>query len=382
MLVSSNHRRYIASLPGAAGPNMTPLEHYHADLERAGFIKDPAQEDAVKALDNLYHRLVADHHRSNSLLNRLRKRKPQQGLYMWGGVGRGKTYLMDVFFKVLPFPEKRRMHFHRFMQKVHREMRQRQGEKNPLVSIARQFAREARVLCFDEFFVTDITDAMILAGLMEELFANGVTLVTTSNIEPQGLYKDGLQRARFLPAIALLETHTRVMNVDGGRDYRLRLLEQTALYHHPLDSAAKAFLEERFNALEPDTSRHRERGNVMIEGRKIATVKCADDVVWFEFRELCDGPRSQMDYIEIAREFHTVMLANVEQLGVGKDDMARRFVNLVDEFYDRGVKLMVTAEVPIEALYTGDKLEFEFERTLSRLLEMQSSDYLGREHLS
>ena len=236
------------------------------------------------------------------------------------------------------------------------------------------------MLCFDEFFVTDITDAMILAGLMQELFANGVTLVATSNIEPDGLYKDGLQRARFLPAIELLKEHTQVMNVDGGNDYRLRLLEQAELYHCPLGKGADAFLQERFQTLEPDHSRHRDRGNVLIEGRKIATVICADDVVWFEFKELCDGPRSQTDYIEIAREFHTVLLANVEQMGAGKDDMARRFINLVDEFYDRAVKLVVAAEVPIEDIYAGGRLDFEFERTRSRLQEMQSSEYLGREH--
>ncbi len=358
---------------------MTPLEQYKADLQRDDFFQDPAQERAVAALDDLYHRLLAEPS-SGGLFGRFRKPRPLTGLYMWGGVGRGKTYLMDVFFKALPFKEKRRMHFHRFMQKVHREMRERQGEKNPLISIARRFASQARVLCFDEFFVTDITDAMILAGLMQELFANGVTLVATSNIEPDGLYKDGLQRARFLPAIELLKEHTQVMNVDGGNDYRLRLLEQAELYHCPLGKGADAFLKERFQTLEPDHSRHRDRGNVLIEGRKIATVICADDVVWFEFKELCDGPRSQTDYIEIAREFHTVLLANVEQMGAGKDDMARRFINLVDEFYDRAVKLVVAAEVPIEDIYAGGRLDFEFERTRSRLQEMQSSEYLGREH--
>ncbi|EKF74195.1 AFG1-like ATPase [Alcanivorax hongdengensis A-11-3] len=360
---------------------MTPLEQYQADLQRDDFFQDPAQLRAVEALDDLYHRLLKSPG-NGGLFRRFRKPEPQKGLYMWGGVGRGKTYLMDVFFHTLPFPEKRRMHFHRFMQKVHQEMRERQGEKNPLISIARKFASQYRVLCFDEFFVTDITDAMILAGLMQELFDQGVSLVATSNIAPDGLYKDGLQRARFLPAIELLKIHTQVLNVDGGNDYRLRLLEQAELYRCPLGKDADAFIRERFHALEPDHSRHREHGNVMIEGRKIATVKCADDVVWFDFRALCDGPRSQTDYIEIAREFHTVLVSNVEQMGAGKDDMARRFINMVDEFYDRAVKLVVTAETPIEDIYAGGRLDFEFERTRSRLLEMQSSDYLGREHLA
>ena len=358
---------------------MTPLEQYQADLQREDFFPDAAQLQAVEALDDLYHRLL-DVPAKGRLLGRFRKPQPQMGLYMWGGVGRGKTYLMDVFFEALPFEEKRRMHFHRFMQKVHREMRDRQGEKNPLISIARKFATQARVLCFDEFFVTDITDAMILAGLMQELFANGVTLVATSNIVPDGLYKDGLQRARFLPAIELLKLHTQVLNVDGGTDYRLRLLEQAELYHCPLGSVADAFMLERFQTLEPDHSRHRESCNVLIEGRKIAAVKCADDVVWFDFKALCDGPRSQTDYIEIAREFHTVLVSNVEQMSASKDDMARRFINMVDEFYDRAVKLVMSAEAPIEDIYAGGRLDFEFERTRSRLQEMQSSEYLGREH--
>ncbi|ASK34901.1 cell division protein ZapE [Alloalcanivorax mobilis] len=363
---------------------MTPLEKYRADLARPEFVQDAAQEQAVRALDDLYHRLVDAPPAPSGLLARLRKAKPKPltGLYMWGGVGRGKTYLMDVFFACLPFEQKRRMHFHRFMQKVHRQMRERQGEKNPLESIAREFAGRYRVLCFDEFFVTDITDAMILATLMQTLFEQGVTLVATSNIEPDGLYKDGLQRARFLPAIELLKQHTRVLNVDGGKDHRLRLLEQAELFHCPLGPDADRFMSDRFAALASEHGRHREQGNLLVEGRKIATVKSADDVVWFDFEAICDGPRSQSDYIEIAREFQTVLVSNVERMGVGSDDRARRFINLVDEFYDRAVKLVITAETPIEDLYAGGRLDFEFERTRSRLLEMQSQEYLAREHLA
>jgi cell division protein ZapE len=223
---------------------------------------------------------------------------------------------------------------------------------------------------------------MILGTLMQTLFDQGVTLVTTSNIEPDGLYKDGLQRARFLPAIEALKLHTRVMNVDGGHDHRLRLLEQAELFHCPLGAEADRFMAERFAALAPGHGRHRDQGNILVEGRKIATVKSTDDVVWFDFRALCDGPRSQNDYIEIAREFHTVLISGVERMGAGSDDRARRFINLVDEFYDRGVKLVVAAETPIEDLYAGGRLEFEFERTRSRLLEMQSQEYLAREHLA
>ena len=359
---------------------MTPFEQYQRDLTRPDFHPDVAQARAVDALQDLYERLLADAARRQGLFGKLRRPQSQTGLYLWGGVGRGKTYLMDVFFESLPFADKSRMHFHRFMQHIHREMRARQGEKNPLEGIARDFARRARVLCFDEFFVTDITDAMILATLLGTLFEEGVTLVATSNIVPDELYRDGLQRARFLPAIALLKQHTRVLNVDGGTDYRLRLLEQAELYHCPLGPAADDFLAERFATLETDHGEHRENVDIQIEGRPIAVRKVADDVGWFEFRALCDGPRSQNDYIELAREFHTVLLANVERMGVATDDLARRFINLVDEFYDRGVKLIITAEVPIEDIYAGGRLEFEFARTRSRLLEMQSHEYLARPH--
>lgn len=221
---------------------MTPLARYKADLARPDFFHDPAQEEAVRHLQRLYDDLVASDQTRPGLLGKLLKKKPEpiKGLYFWGGVGRGKTYLVDTFFEALPFEQKMRTHFHRFMQRVHHELEKLKGEKNPLTIIARQFADEARVICFDEFFVSDITDAMILGTLMEELFSNGVTLVATSNIVPDGLYKDGLQRARFLPAIALLNSHTEVVNVDNGVDYRLRALEQAELYHWPLDDQRRA----------------------------------------------------------------------------------------------------------------------------------------------
>ena len=357
-----------------------PLAQYRADLEGGSLYPDVAQKRAVEELDGLYWRLLAAGERRRGLIGRLRRPRPETGLYMWGGVGRGKTYLMDLFHEALPFPEKRRLHFHRFMQGIHRELRSRQGEKNPLAAIAREFARNARVLCFDEFFVSDIGDAMILANLLEALYSSGVTLVATSNIPPDELYRDGLQRARFLPAIELLEKHSRVLNVDGGVDYRLRLLEQAELYHCPLGEGAERFLSERFHTLEPEHGEHREHGVVEIEGREIPFRKAGEDVIWFDFRALCDGPRSQNDYIELAREYHTVLLGNVERMGAATDDLARRFINLVDEFYDRGVKLILTAETPIDELYSGGRLEFEFQRTCSRLLEMQSHDYLARAH--
>jgi len=362
---------------------MTPLERYQADLKRPDFFHDAAQETAVRHLQRLYDELIAADKGSAGVFGKLFGKKPQgpvKGLYFWGGVGRGKTYLVDTFFDALPFEKKMRTHFHRFMKRVHEEMRTLKGEKNPLTIIAKRFADEARVICFDEFFVSDITDAMILATLMEELFKNGVSLVATSNIVPDGLYKDGLQRARFLPAIALLKQHTEIVNVDSGIDYRLRALEQAELFHWPLGAAAEESLQKSFVSLLPEHCVVQENEALMIENRAIVARKVGDDVAWFDFRELCDGPRSQNDYIELGKIFHAVLLANVEQMSTAKDDMARRFINLVDEFYDRNVKLIISAEVELKDLYTGGRLTFEFQRTLSRLLEMQSHEFLARPH--
>ncbi len=366
---------------------MTPLERYQADLCKPGFSRDPAQAMAVQHLQQLFDELIAAEAAGEkaSLLSsvlagfrRDRKKEPVRGLYFWGGVGRGKTYLMDTFYDTLPFERKMRAHFHRFMQRVHRELKMLAGEKNPLQIVARKLADETRVICFDEFFVSDIADAMILAGLFESLFGHGVSLVATSNIEPDGLYKDGLQRARFLPAIALLKKHTLVLKVDGGTDYRLRALEKAELYHYPLDAEANISLQRSFDALAPEPGRADQV--IEVEGREIRVRCLADDVAWFDFAALCDGPRSQNDYIELAREYHAVLISDVPQFDVNRDDQARRFINLVDEFYDRNVKLVLTAEVPLAELYCGPRLKFEFERTKSRLLEMQSHEYLAREH--
>ncbi|PUA30271.1 MAG: cell division protein ZapE [Cellvibrio sp. 79] len=367
----------------------SPLARYQRDLQRPDFRHDLAQEAAVKHLQHLYEQLVAvwKAEQQQSLFGNFFKRftgdssrELVRGLYFWGGVGRGKTYLMDNFFESLPFEQKLRAHFHRFMRRVHAELKKLDGKKNPLKLVADTIAAEARVICFDEFFVSDITDAMILGTLMEELFARGVTLVATSNIVPDGLYKDGLQRARFLPAIELLNKHTLVVNVDGGVDYRLRALEQAELYHHPLDAAADESLMCSFKSLVPAGAEIREQQEVEVEGRMILSRCISEGIIWFDFVELCDGPRSQNDYIELAREYHAVILSNVPGLGREKDDQARRFVNLVDEFYDRQVKLIISAERPLAELYSTGKLDFEFQRTVSRLLEMQSHEYLSRPH--
>lgn len=375
----------------------TPMGRYREDLKREGFEYDAAQEAAVAHLQRLYDALLSTPTTvpktvlaNKGLKARMaglmgKKSSPAepvtpsvQGLYFWGGVGRGKTYLVDTFYESLPFAEKMRTHFHRFMQRVHNELTHYKGEKNPLTLVASKFASEARVICFDEFFVKDITDAMILANLLEALFERGVVLVATSNIVPDDLYKDGLQRARFLPAIDLLNRHCRVVNVDSGVDYRLRALERAEIFHSPLDEAAEEQLARSFREI----AGHAGEANAPLEinQRVLTTRRLHDDIAWFEFAELCDGPRSQNDYIELAREFHTIIVSNVPAMRGGDDDQARRFINMVDEFYDRGVKVLMSAEAPVESLYCDGKLTFEYQRTLSRLQEMQSHEYLALPH--
>ena len=286
--------------------------------------------------------------------------------------------LMDWFFASLAPGIGLRMHFHRFMQRVHHDLDTFKGIANPLNQVADGFAAEGRVLCFDEFFVADIGDAMLLAELMKALFERGVLLVATSNVEPKRLYENGLQRSRFLPAIDLIEAHCEVHWLDGPVDYRLRVLEKAELFHWPLDADADASLLRSFRALATDTPK--DNVELIVESRTLMARKLADDVAWFDFSALCEGPRSQNDYIELAREFHTVLLSDVPIFTTKKEDAARRFISLVDEFYDRSVKLIISAAAPIADLYQGNRLRFEFDRTQSRLLEMQSQDYLGRLH--
>ena len=366
-----------------------PYDRYRKDLQQEGFRHDPAQERAIQHLQRVYDELVADPApaatKKSGLLalltgrNHASTRTTVKGLYLWGGVGRGKTYLVDTFFDALPFEAKRRTHFHRFMHEVHAELRQLKHQQQPLKSVARYMANQTRILCLDEFFVSDITDAMLLSGLLHELFARGVTLVTTSNIPPDDLYQNGLQRSRFLPAIALIKEHVTVINVDGGIDYRLRFLERAEIYHHPSDQEAEGKLADTFRHLvpEPGTS----SATLMVKDRSIETRRLADGVVWFDFTDICDGPRGQADYIELARCFHTVLISNIPVMDWQMENQARRFLTLVDEFYDRNVKLIVAAAAAPDALYVGKKLEFEFLRTASRLHEMQSLEYLARQHL-
>ncbi|MEW9799050.1 cell division protein ZapE [Alteromonas sp. CYL-A6] len=364
---------------------MTPWEKYQQDLTRPDFHHDPAQENAVRELQRLYDDLT---HPGKKMSWRVKikaafgkghKKPGIQGIYFYGGVGRGKTYLVDTFYECLPFEKKMRVHFHRFMHRVHDELKQLKSEQDPLKKVAAKLARETRVICFDEFFVSDITDAMILGTLMEELFGHGMVLVATSNIVPDELYKNGLQRARFLPAIDLINQNTRVVNVDSGIDYRLRTLEQAEIYHYPLDEAATQNLHDYFGQLAPEVGT--ENKVIEVNHRKIQTCRDADGVLMIEFKALCDGPRSQADYIELSRCYHSVLVANVTPMGQNNDDVARRFIAMVDEFYERHVKLIMSAEVPMDELYTGGRLDFEFKRCMSRLKEMQSREYLAREHL-
>ncbi len=363
--------------------SLTPLQRYQQDLRQDGFIEDPAQVQAVEKLQNLYEQLMAATSTRISLFDRLvrnRRAAPVKGIYFWGGVGRGKTYLMDNFYESLPFQQKMRLHFHRFMKRVHRDLNTFRGQKNPLEKVAAGIASETRVICFDEFFVTDITDAMILGTLMEQLFTRGVSLVATSNIAPDRLYENGLQRQRFLPAIELIKKHCEVVHLDNGTDYRLRVLTNAELYHWPLDERAEAGLSMTFNSLVPTPEEVRKGIFIEVEGRDIPCRFIGEDVIWFDFDALCAGPRSQNDYIELAREFHAVLVSSVPRMGALQDDQARRFINMVDEFYDRNVKMAISAEVSLSALYDNGSLCFEFERTRSRLMEMQSHEYLARAH--
>ena len=360
----------------------TPSTAHERNRALRNFAHDPAQAAALRQLDALHRQLGRRHapRRWSNLLKARPWREPPRigGLYLWGGVGRGKTYLMDLFFECLPFEAKLRLHFHRFMLRVHDDLRRFAGAPNPLSRVADDMAREARVLCFDEFFVSDIGDAMILGELVGALFDRGVTLVATSNVEPRHLYENGLQRRRFLPAIERIEAHMKVLHLDGGADYRLRVLSDADIYHWPATPAAEERLAECFAALAPQPPRDAE--TLEVNGRALQTRRTTDDVAWFDFAELCEGPRSQNDYIELSREFHAVVVSGVPVFDPAREDAARRFIGLIDELYDRNVKLVLSAEADIGDLYRGERLHAEFERTASRLREMQSLDYLGRSH--
>lgn len=345
-----------------------------------GFVTDGSQLQALTRLDERYEQLTSvDTPRGWRGWFSREPRSAIRGLYFWGGVGRGKTLLMDLFYQSLPDSvDSRRTHFHSFMNQVHGALLEKKNRQNPLQEIAAEIATTTRVLCLDEFVIIDIGDAMIMAGLLESLFAAGVVLVTTSNAAPRDLYRDGLQRARFVPAIESIEARCDVVNLDGGLDYRLRFLQQTDLYSVPHDPATenriRDYLKQHVSPVQA------ERQELMINGRSLAHQYCAEDTVWFSFADLCETTRSQTDYLELARFFNTVIVTGIRQMDKTDDDVARRFVLLIDVLYDHHVKLICSAAVTPDKLYSGERLSFEFERTASRLIEMQSGEYLAQAH--
>ncbi|MGH8109837.1 MAG: cell division protein ZapE [Arenimonas sp.] len=357
-----------------------PSQLYEQGLARGDWQRDHAQASALQSLDRIHLALLEQ--TSQSLFEKIgaafRDATPVQGLYLWGGVGRGKTFLTDLLYESLPTRNKTRWHFHRFMQDIHARLRVMSNTEDTLSVVAKDLAKNTRLLILDEFFVSDIGDAMILGRLLDQLFARGVCLVTTSNIPPQELYRDGLQRSSFLPAIALLQKNCEILKLESAQDYRLRQLAHAATYLTPCDDAAALGLAEHYRRL----SQHHVSDSepLLINDRKIKVNTSSEGIAWFEFSELCEGPRAVSDYIEIARDFHTVLISNVPKFGSHNEDPARRFVHLIDEFYDRHVNLILSAEADPISLYRGEKLEREFERTSSRLIEMQSMDYLALEH--
>ena len=363
-----------AAAVAAHGPVRTA---YEAELQARGYQSDPAQLRAVAALERCAAEWSHFKQRRSNALKKLINRLPvPRGVYMFGGVGRGKSFLMDCFYNAVPLRRKTRLHFHEFMREVHRELADLQGTVNPLDALGKRMAQRYRLVCFDEFHVADVTDAMILHRVLDAMRKYGVGMVTTSNFHPDGLYPDGLHRDRILPAIELLKQTMEVINVDNGTDYRRRTLEQVPLYHCPLGPQADAALEAAFDRL---AEVHDEAPVLHIEAREIRAVRKAGGVVWFDFRTLCGGPRSQNDYLELASQFHTVLVSNVPHMPINMASQARRFTWLVDVLYDRRVKLILSAAVPPEALYTEGPLSHEFPRTVSRLNEMQSVEYLAEE---
>jgi cell division protein ZapE len=360
-----------------------PLETYRELTGGSRFTADPAQRRAVAALDRLWHELAAIEGQKSGLQRLWRSitgERPNgvRGVYFWGSVGRGKTWLMDLFYESLPIEEKRRVHFHRFMRRVHDELATLEHISDPLPVLAKRWAEDTRLLCLDEFYVSDIADAMLLSGLLGALFEQGVVLVSTSNTRPDGLYRDGLQRAKFLPAIERLKKNCEVVEISGSTDYRFRILEQSKTYHFPLDGAARAGLEANYEQIASGSDLPPE---MQVNGRLLTARRRSHGLAWFNFSELCLGPRSSSDYIELAHAFNTVLISHVPVMGEDDSDAARRFISMIDEFYDRSIKVLMTAEAPVGDLYTGDRLAFEFQRTISRLTEMQSREYLARPHL-
>lgn len=353
---------------------MNVREFYEHALAQRGYHSDEAQRGAVERLQQAYDEWVAyKSQRSNKLKRLISRPEVPRGVYMWGGVGRGKSFLMDSFYSVVPVVRKTRLHFHEFMREVHRQLDALKGVADPLNEVAHRVAKKYRLICFDEFHVSDIADAMILHNLLKALFENGVSFIMTSNYVPDALYPDGLHRDRILPAINLLKERLDIFNVDAGQDYRKRALQQVAAYHTPLGAVADKALRDAFANIAETAD---EDPRIHIEAREIRALRRAGGAIWFDFATLCGGPRSQNDYLEIASRFHTVVLSSVPRMSAAMSSEARRFTWLVDVLYDHKVKLLMSAEVPPDQLYTEGMLANEFHRTVSRIIEMQSTEYM------
>jgi len=370
----SNEPMTSAATVSTGGARGAVVDAYDAALKAKGYTADPAQTRAIAALQRCADDWTAYKNKRSNSLKKLFARPPiPRGVYMYGGVGRGKSFLMDCFFQAVPIERKTRLHFHEFMREVHRELRELQGTVNPLDELGKRMAKRFKLICFDEFHVADVTDAMILHRLLMALFANGVGFVTTSNFKPDDLYPNGLHRDRILPAIDLLNERLEVLNVDAGTDYRSLTLALMDFYHQPNGAQADAAMTQAFNLL---AEAQDEEPVVHIEARDITARRKAGSVIWFDFRVLCGGPRSQNDYLEIAAQFQTVFLSDVPEMGIRHASEARRFTWLVDVLYDRRVKLVMSAAVPPEQLYVEGPMAHEFVRTVSRLAEMQSQGFL------
>lgn len=364
--------------PSADG-SMSPAAWYQAMVDKPGFMHDEAQAAAIRELDVLWHELVSFKAKRNQFMGRsLLSPKVPKGIYFWGGVGRGKSFLMDVFFACVPYKRKRRIHFHDFMLEAHHQMKLLAAAKDPLIALADNIAASTRLLCFDEFHVSDIADAMILGRLMTALFERGVVMLITSNYSPENLYPNGLQRQKFIPAIDLLKRNLKIINIDNGNDYRLRALPSAPLFMLTTDSQSEARMQAIFQRLAAGTSQS--VPNIEIQGRSIAVKKFSQNAVWFDFNSICGGPRAQADYLELARRFPIVFLSDIPHMTANEAAQAQRFIWLVDVLYDNRVKLVASSTVTInEICSNGAQLE-EFARTISRLTEMQSESYLELRH--
>ncbi|MEO8411274.1 MAG: cell division protein ZapE [Propionivibrio sp.] len=364
-------------------PERGVLDAYEAILRSRGFAADAAQQAAAERLQVLYYQLLSFKVGRRKALRRIfAPPVVPRGVYFWGGVGRGKSFLMDCFFSSVPYVRKRRVHFHAFMQEIHVGLKEFKGEADPLLKVAERIATANRLICFDEFHVSDIADAMILRRLLEALFARGVVFVMTSNYPPDKLYPDGLQRENFLPAIALIKANVDVLHVDSGVDYRLRTLDQLEIFHFPIDADSAARMRDYFAAMEGNYGEAdgEAGGEVEILGRRIPTLRRGRGAIWFDFKSLCGGPRSQNDYLELARTYHSLLLSDVPKMLAAMASEARRFTWLVDILYDHKVKLIITAECEPASLYTEGTQAGEFYRTVSRLTEMCSREYLALPH--